>query len=583
MRRVLLVVLAIIGFLSIAHGQTQNIQNPEPNRALNGNCAFVSHCFAEWDESDPLGARIPLVLIHGWNSKGVPGPPGADSQLFGPFIIQYLNDAQLQARYKLYFYSYYSNETSVNGLVAGLRVDLAAKDLQDRAFNGRPIVILAHSLGGLIGSAYMFDGSRTALLITLGTPHHGSPLANGPARDAKTLGLWSFAQTLFDELYFSVVGPDWSMPNRSELRWDNYDGRLDYGRYPSERNTLLEELNPVTSWDRQIIGYAGNYAPAGDCTFSPFAKFCYGATLLGGAFSMPSDGVVPVSSASFWDSRGVSRIRGQSRVFDGYNHDEIVTGKSDGSLFVSLRSDLLAVETKVSTSAGPFGSFDSPANGSVGAGEVALTGWALDDAGVTSVDLYADGTYIGSPTFISGARPDVERGYSLYPSKSRAGWGYMLMSNFLPNKGNGAYRFTAYANDADGHRTLLGSKTLTFNNSSSTLPFGTIDTPAQGETISGVYTNFGWALSPWPNSIPADGSTIEVYVDGRSIGHPAYNNYRADIAGAFPGLKNSNGAVGYIQIDTRTLTNGTHILGWLVRDSAGNAEGIGSRYFTVKN
>ena len=34
-------------------------------------------------------------------------------------------------------------------------------------------------------------------------------------------------------------------------------------------------------------------------------------------------------------------------------------------------------------------------------------------------------------------------------------------------------------------------------NSTATAPFGAIDTPGQGETISGSnYANFGWVLSP---------------------------------------------------------------------------------------
>ena len=55
------------------------------------------------------------------------------------------------------------------------------------------------------------------------------------------------------------------------------------------------------------------------------------------------------------------------------------------------------------------------------------------------------------------------------------------------------------------------------------------------------------------------------------------------IAALFPGYANTNGAVGYFVLDTTTLTNGVHTIAWVVRDSAGNASGIGSRYFTVVN
>lgn len=110
----------------------------------------------------------------------------------------------------------------------------------------------------------------------------------------------------------------------------------------------------------------------------------------------------------------------------------------------------------------------------------------------------------------------------------------------------------------------------------------TVRTSGQGETVSGVITNFGWALTPKPNTIPLDGSTIDVFVDILR-GHPVYNNYRVDVATLFPGLNNSTGAGGHFSLDTRTLSNGIHTISWVVRDNAGNAQGVGSRYFTVQN
>ena len=125
---------------------------------------------------------------------------------------------------------------------------------------------------------------------------------------------------------------------------------------------------------------------------------------------------------------------------------------------------------------------------------------------------------------------------------------------------------------------------ITCTNATAVKLFGTIDTPGQGATVSGsAYVNFGWALTPQPGVIPVDGSTIMVYIDGVPVGQPVYNNYRSDIATLFPGLANSNGAVGYYVIDTTTLANGMHNIAWSVTDNLGRVEGIGSRYFTVLN
>jgi hypothetical protein len=95
--------------------------------------------------------------------------------------------------------------------------------------------------------------------------------------------------------------------------------------------------------------------------------------------------------------------------------------------------------------------------------------------------------------------------------------------------------------------------------------------------------NFGWALTPPGKMIPIDGSTIWVFIDNQRMGHPVYNNYRADIATLFPGYENSLGAIGYYYVDTTQLTNGLHTIAWTVTDDAGVASGIGSRYFIVQN
>ena len=181
------------------------------------------------------------------------------------------------------------------------------------------------------------------------------------------------------------------------------------------------------------------------------------------------------------------------------------------------------------------------------------------------------------------ARPDVQ---SLFPNagdNDNAGWGFMVLTNFLPNQGNGTFDLHAYAVDGAGLQTLLGTRRIVAANATSVKPFGTIDTPGQGETVSGTIVNFGWALTPQPKIIPTNGSTISVYVDGVLRGNPVYHNNRADIAGLFPGLQNSTGAVGYFMLDTTTLTNGLHTIQWVVTDSAGETSGIGSRFFRVQN
>jgi hypothetical protein len=236
----------------------------------------------------------------------------------------------------------------------------------------------------------------------------------------------------------------------------------------------------------------------------------------------------------------------------------------------------------------PFGEFAAPTDGAVVSSSIPITGWALDDVGVRSVQIFREEggglIYIGDAVFVEGARPDVEQAYPAYPNNYRAGWGYMMLTNFLPGGGNGPFKIYAIATDLEGNQVTLGARTIICDNANAVKPFGTIDTPSQGGLASGSnFINFGWVLTPLPNIIPTDGSTIQVWVDGVFLGNPVYNQYREDIAGLFPDYNNSNGAVGYFYLDTTLYKNGVHTIQWTAVDDAGNIDGIGSRYFTIQN
>jgi len=246
----------------------------------------------------------------------------------------------------------------------------------------------------------------------------------------------------------------------------------------------------------------------------------------------------------------------------------------------------------------PFGEFSTPTDGTTGVtGAIPVTGWVVDDVEAATVKIYREPVagegpglvFIGDAIFVEGARPDIETAFPGYPINYRAGWGYMLLTNFLPNQGNGSYKLHAFASDKEGNQVLLGSKTITAANAMAVKPFGTIDTPVQGGPASGTaFINFGWVLTPKSKTVPKDGSAISVWVDGVQAGTLAtppnvYNQYRVDVATMFPGLNNSNGPVGAFYLDTTKYANGVHTIHWIATDDAGAADGIGSRYFNIVN
>jgi sugar lactone lactonase YvrE len=312
----------------------------------------------------------------------------------------------------------------------------------------------------------------------------------------------------------------------------------------------------------------------------------------------------------------------------------------------------------------PIGQMDTPAQNATGVqGAIAVTGWVLDDIGIVSVKVYrnclptepqvncqtgiVDGAsvvYVGDGSVVAGARPDVEAGFPTYPTGNTAGWGIQVLTNMLPrtqgtyaaNGGVGPVALYAVATDREGNRTLLSRAytdtvrvptSITMDNDAIAKPFGTIDTPAEGSTVSGSIANFGWAITPDSNTtaetgdilIPTNGSTMFVFIDGvpvAPVAPVAYNQCRGNVGNPVPAgvycnddianifgaatpqaalttrtanatryrnLDAQRAAIGAYVINTTGMTSGLHTLAWSVTDSANRTEGIGSRYFNVLN
>lgn len=382
-------------------------------------------------------------------------------------------------------------------------------------------------------------------------------------------------------------------------------------RYSVSAGTLPPglTLTPASGVISGTPATAGNFtftiaAETGTCTGSrtytldvPACVLTVAATPVSRATGEPFLLPVTTNCATWPVSSNTSWISIEKVPASNPNAVLLVTSPHSGTTprtgSVTIGSRVLTVYQNGSAPKPPFGVLEIPINGQVTAGSIAVSGWALDDLAIQRVAIYRDPVagegsaqiYLGDATIVEGARPDVEAAYPGVPGNRRAGFGYLLLTNMLPNGGNGTFNLYAYADDIDGNRVLLGSRTVAGANHTATSPFGAIDTPAQGATVAGAaYVNFGWALTPQPKLIPFDGSTISVVIDGVPVGPvTSYNLFRSDVSGLFPGLRNSGGPVGYRVIDTTALSEGVHTIAWVATDDAGQATGIGSRYFTVQN
>jgi pimeloyl-ACP methyl ester carboxylesterase len=172
--------------------------------------------------------KIPLVLVHGIQllSEGCGSNRGYKGT-WDKFRANFYGDADVSSKYDLYSFSYPTNiDFRTNG--RSLSQKLSA------VFGNKPVVVVAHSMGGLVTraadvyySTKLQSGGATdiniARVITLDTPHHGTPYVNSAATLSEVLCLGN-AQ--------SAGGPS--------LAWDDLENNASC---TNSRNPLLCELN----------------------------------------------------------------------------------------------------------------------------------------------------------------------------------------------------------------------------------------------------------------------------------------------------------------------------------------------------
>lgn len=387
----------------------------------------------------------------------------------------------------------------------------------------------------------------------------------------------------------------WNIP-RSTPAGTGYRVRVTQGANVDESNadfTILEANAPRIEVSPATLKFGGS--TLGDHTQAQKVLLIDGK---GGQLHWTA------SKSGSWLSVSPTSGTGDGYVTISVNPTGLSAGTYTGSVSItdpdavnSPQAISVTLEVQVTTAAA-IGAFESPKDRANVKGNISLSGWALDDLGVASLEIRRDAVksdlpenigkdgrvYVGTAAFIEGSRPEIETLYPSYPLKNRAGWGYMLMTYGLPGGGNGTFVLHAIATDQEGNSVEIGKRTIIASNKYNTKPFGAIDAPAWGETIGGTaYADTGWMLTPRPKIIATTGKTIWVWIDGVKQAHPVYKQYRADIALMFPTLRNKDGAGGTYTFNTTSYANGLHTIKWVASDSAGAMGNTGTSYFRVLN
>jgi hypothetical protein len=109
---------------------------------------------------------------------------------------------------------------------------------------------------------------------------------------------------------------------------------------------------------------------------------------------------------------------------------------------------------------GSFGFIDGPDNGALIDGITDIFGWALDAEGISSVQIWLDGIFVGNASYGS-LRPDVSSVYPGYPNSLAPGWHFFLDTGLTSD---GLHHVQAVAIDFFGGTSIVGERYFTIRN-----------------------------------------------------------------------------------------------------------------------
>jgi len=195
--------------------------------------------------SAPRG--LPVLMVHGYGANG-------------GFWVHLATQLEVQG---------YSHATVDLEPVFGDIEDFAVQMEQAvqallAATRGDKVVIVAHSMGGLVARAWMrrFGTSHVARIITLGTPHYGTDLAHmGPGHNARQMrrnGEWlakldaedRAQRRLITSIYSwhdNIIAPQDSchLPGARNIALPGV-GHVAMGRHPDIAKHILAEIMGIT-------------------------------------------------------------------------------------------------------------------------------------------------------------------------------------------------------------------------------------------------------------------------------------------------------------------------------------------------
>jgi hypothetical protein len=213
------------------------------------------------------GSGVPMVLVHGNNSDD----PEKSYDLYRwKWFAEYIEAHPAKfAEFDVYLWKHDTSKAIGFNGAAGSQAAELANYIYDTLKVSRPgtqyetarVALVAHSQGGLVSRSFMnfFDSDKGRLqgddvsgLITIGTPHHGSPFAIEDwvaALTADTFGENDNGEGIFETIRLKAMETESGSLN---LAWDNMDGFIDrpyVTDFPKNSYTLTARDTNMTSVD----------------------------------------------------------------------------------------------------------------------------------------------------------------------------------------------------------------------------------------------------------------------------------------------------------------------------------------------
>jgi pimeloyl-ACP methyl ester carboxylesterase len=290
--------------------------------------------FSTGDATDnsPLNDRIPVILVHG---AGSDERPAALNYWYWWGSEDYFNNGSYAGMFKVYRFVYDSSKhIAENGTAFATFVN-NYDELQ-----GHRVIIMAHSMGGLVVRYALNTNSdlrdKTIKLITLGTPHLGSPGANPCWIYATEDGFpGGYIQWVYRIGFEGISAGDydlaWYNPTEVPIAADDYYTNV-LDDFPCNQSLLDNSmLDPFTgkaeminsNSDSKIIAFAGylGLIPVNgmEPDFEDETQFNHAGLWVAkdamasvhkqnGSYFTENDGFVPLESARFDTHGNVERI-----------------------------------------------------------------------------------------------------------------------------------------------------------------------------------------------------------------------------------------------------------------------------------